>query len=186
MPTLLRERHRPFFMSLTEDQVALVFDRVTKTWPADFRTYPMDHPPRAPVELFETCQRAGLDHARVVMAMATVSSDTGRSAIETLIGKPIEPWCPPDPAPMAAPVASHRPAAAPTGDNRVVLEIKATNPHREGSTAWKEFNMWRVGATVGELLQKGLSRRGMRRGFRNGWIVVTGGATAEEMGGDDA
>jgi hypothetical protein len=171
MRTILQEYHRSFFASLDPDQTELVWSKVIEVWPGDMRPF-SSICPTCGEDLFEFCRDAGLDHARVVLALAREHEPLGVGAIETLVGQPIKPWAASVQAKAGVPTpVAPPPQVAPT-DVRVVLSINITNPHREGTTAWAEFNRWEVGKTMGQLIQKGMSRRAARRGPRNGWITL--------------
>jgi hypothetical protein len=175
--TMLQERHRPLFSALAPEQMTLVWDRVVRAWPTDMRQF-LGTTPNSPEGLFEVCRDAGLDHARVVLSLATEYDTVGRGTIETLVGHPIVPWA----TTVAAENNLRNPPKLPPvytqslPDQRVVLSVNPVNPHREGTTAWAEYRRWVVGKTVDELLRGGMSRRAMRRGPRNGWVVLGEGS----------
>lgn len=181
MRTMLQERHRPYFISLNSEQMDLVWRRVVEAWPVDMREF-LGTPPGCPTNLFETCRMAGLDHARVVLALAREHGTLGRSTIETLVGHPIVPWAetveaarPPSPNRFVIPPIKEGEEDSElqkTLDRSIVISVQEENPHREGTRAWTEYRRWVVGKTVGELIQRGMSRRAARRGPRNGWVKV--------------
>lgn len=171
MRTLLQERHRPLFANLAPDQTALVWSRVTEAWPGDLRPF-KDQCPVCGEELFEICRNAGLDHARVVLSMAREIEAPGVKAIEALVGHPILPWA----ASVEAATALGQPArvvaSPPPRDTRVVVSVAPGNPHHPGSKAHADYAKWRVGKTIDELVQCGMSKRAARRGPRRGWVVL--------------
>lgn len=174
MRTVLQERHRPLFANLNIFQTELVWNKVVETWPGDMRS--KTYQPTCGEELFVVCRDAGLDHARVVLSMAREHSLMGVAAIETLVGKPIAPWAATVAAQAQAQAGVVAPAPAappsPPKTRRVVLSVCPVNPHRPGTVAHTEFAKWRVGATLDELLQKGMQPRAIRRGPRRGWVVL--------------
>lgn len=172
MRTQLQERHRPLFASLDESQMHLVWDRVVAAWPGDMRKF-VGSPPDSPGGLFETFRDAGLDHARVVLSLAREYEPFGRQVIETLVGHPIIPWAESVEARAPAPPVKKTDAVvAKEPDARVVLEVAEANPHREGTGAHKAYQKWRVGATIGELVQKGMPARSVRRDVRHGHVKL--------------
>lgn len=174
MKTMLQERHRPLFASLAPEQMALVWNRVVEAWPADMRKF-LGSEPSSPGDLFEVCREAGLDHARVVLSLAREIQPLGITAIETLVGRPILPWA----ATVEAeerirnpPKARPAPPPVKPPDARMVELVQKPNPHREGTGMWKAYEKWEVGKTVGELTQRGMPARSIRRDVRHGYVVV--------------
>lgn len=175
MRTVLTERHQPRFAGLTPEQTCRVWHCVCAAWPED-----LGNPAEEvsdPALLFEICRGAGLDHARVVLALAREHDAVGRGAIECLVGRPIACWAPavvaplPSPAPAAVP-PSGPPAGPYAADARVVRAVAPGNPHRPGTTAHADYARWRVGRTLAQHVAAGMSRRALRRGLRMGWVEV--------------
>jgi hypothetical protein len=174
MRTMLQERHRHLFSALAPEQMTLVWNRVVQAWPTDMRQF-LATPPNNSGGLFEVCRDAGLDHARVVLSLATEYNAVGRGTIETLVGHPIVPWA----ATVEAeerlrnppPVRSTVTPAIKVHDARVVISV-APNPHREDTGMYRAYQRWVVGAVVGDLLQRGMPSRSVRRDIRHGYVVV--------------
>jgi hypothetical protein len=171
MRTMLEDRHLPHFTALDAEQTRRVWACVRAAWPADVdATESIEDP----VQLFQACRGAGLDHARVVLALARQHDAVGTAAIAALVGRPIAPWLPPAPV-VAAPVpvaALATPSGAYAADSRVVLAVAPSNPHRPGTDAFEDYARWRVGRTLAQHVAAGMPRRALRRGLRNGWVVV--------------
>jgi hypothetical protein len=147
------DRHLIHFTSLGERQLM-------RTWQALVSASYLSRRqrPTSGEELFLMCQRAGLDHANVVLTMASACDDEGRGTIETLVGRPISSWivpgAPPPPKPVARGVAVQRARAE---DSWVVVSVRS-NPKKEGSASYDRYAKWQTGATVAEMLAAGLTR----------------------------
>lgn len=182
MITCLQERHRPLFASLSDAEVMLVWHRVTMRW--DTCRPP---PPVNANELFEMCQAAGLDHARVVLSLADMNG-AARPILEKLIGKPIAPWAEAvttaqgaavagiDRGAGAAPARAAKPLAivpspVKVADNRRVLAVKP-NPYRLDTTVAITYLKWRVGDTVDQCKARGLTAQSVRRDVRRGYVTL--------------
>jgi hypothetical protein len=170
--TILEDRHLSRFTSLDAAQTARVWACVHAAWPEDVGPAPEEV--RDPALLFQLCRGAGLDHARVVLALAREHDAVGTAAIAALVGRPIAPWVPPAPAvPAPAPQPAQPTAGGPyAADSRRVLAVAPSNPHRPGTDAHADYLRWRVGHTLAQHVAAGMPRRALRRALRNGWIVV--------------
>jgi hypothetical protein len=190
--TRLQERHRPLFATLTPSEVEYVWDQVTNKWRADVEEYSNGHEVvvETPDQLFETCRSVGLDHARVVLSFAG-EGGAARPIIEKLIGRPIVPWGPTveaaqaeaaaarasgRPTPPGSPPATRSPTTGPAkrSDTRIVVWIRDANPHRAGCEMAISFDKWRVGETVQQCRDRGVSARNVRRDVRHGHVRLEG------------
>jgi hypothetical protein len=148
----LSERHLPFFSSLTPEMTALVWERM-----AERRLVRREQPPESGVDLFRVCQASGFDHATVVLSLARETGEVGVSAIEMLIGHPIERYVRPklvSQKPPRSPIAPSAPRTS--ADSQLVVLFVATNPKKPTSSAYQKYKLWRVGATVAECRAAGL------------------------------
>jgi len=170
--TQLQERHRALFSSLDHNQTTLVWDRVSKAYSTEFSKVGWP-PPSNGGEVFEICREAGLDHARVVLSLARESDNFGRGTIEALIGRPIVPWAESVEAANGAGLSYvvSKPQTK-REDTRVVVSV-IPNPHKKiGSQMQVDYAYWRVGDTVQECRDRGLSARSVRRDVRHGHVVL--------------
>jgi hypothetical protein len=185
--TRLQERHRPLFATLTPPEVEYVWDQVTNKWRND--TEKLERPSTADA-LFNTCRDAGLDHARVVLSFAGENGDA-RPIIEKLVGRAIVPWGPTVEAAQAeaavarasgrpslpgSPPVPRSPTTGPAkrSDTRIVAWVRDTNPHRAGCEMAISFDKWRVGETVQQCRDRGVSARNVRRDVRHGHVRLEG------------
>lgn len=116
--------------------------------------------------LYEFCDDAGLDQADVVLSLSRDCTKVGVDSIETLIGKPIARVVPP-----AAKQVVVRGAAKRRGDVRKVVAMRA-NPKKPGTMAHARYALYRVGATVDELLAQGLLREDIRYDTKHGYVEL--------------
>lgn len=174
MSAYLSERHHPQFTALAPAEAQLVWNRITQRWPDDTRA--VRQPPADGDELFDDCQLCGLDQVRVVLSVADLGNDTGRTVIEKLIGRPIIPWAASveakqdDPCDVcdgpAAQAARHRKQPP---DTRIVLSV-GPQPHTPGTLIHASYECWRVGDTVQQCRVRGVVRNGVRRDVLHGHV----------------
>lgn len=196
--TKLEERHRPRFAALAPDLVTLVWIAVRTRWSEepDFSLARTSRKIETADALFEVCRDAGLDHARVVLALAGDGRVEARAAIETLVGRPIRPWVEaveadglgpgprgggtggssgggryPTTPRLAAPPSTPRRARAAPVDPRVVKAV-APCPYKPSSARAEAYARWIPGARVDELVAGGLPRRSVCRDVQRGYVAV--------------
>lgn len=184
MITRLQERHRPLFESLTQDEARYVFARVRARWPRDLCGVAVDAVTNG-AALFDACRAAGLDQARVVLALASQRADV---ILEKLVGRPILPWATSVEAKLLAAEQAARPGqagrmrtsataaqaapVAPPAGAALVVKVVKVNPHKPHSLAEVSYRKWRVGDTVAQCRERGLLAISARRDVRRGYVVV--------------
>ena len=156
---VLQERHRQYFNTLDRYMVQRVLLRMEQDRVIERR--PVLHPEEYTGDwLFEFCRSQGLDHATVVLPMCREGDDIGRILIERLIGKPIHVWRPPPqterPRLKDGSLAVRPPSGTFTRDQVILTVIP--NPKKAGSATWHRFAQYVPGRTVGELMERGVTR----------------------------
>lgn len=184
--TILQERHLPRFAGLTPPMIHRVVARVAHRWPDALP--PGTPTPETGGALFDLCRGAGLDHARVVLALAGDPDDLGRAIVEQLVGREIVPWAASVEAAQSAAAAGHRGHGAPLratsrridayatrrkADTRTVLSVADECPHKAGTRAAASWQYWVVGRTVQECRDAGdMHPVDVRRDIFNGDVKV--------------
>lgn len=176
--TRLESRHLERFAALTEDQVRMVVASAGRLWTHDTPGHPPAPlptvEPRLGEDAFHYCQALGLDMALTILSLASEPTAIARGAVEALHGKPILPWA------SSVEEAAGKPqeAGGPNGgskralvDDRVVVSV-APNPRKPDSEAGRAYVHWRAGDTVQACLDRGLTRRSVRRDVRHGHVVL--------------
>jgi hypothetical protein len=160
------ERHLPFFLALDAHPAALarVCERHQFTGIA------------TGAELFVRCQSEHLDHARTVLPLVRETDEVGLKAIECLVGKPVQPWCPPSATPSRGVVAKSGerklvPQASGDRDRLYVVAI-VPNPKKVGSASHTRFALWQVGLTVAECMARGISRGDVSWDVERGFVTL--------------
>lgn len=113
--------------------------------------------PCAPLAL--CLRRAALGQADLVLCLLKIGTGTARRFVERLIGKPITRAVAPPREPcvyLSTPV------------QRVVRVLP--NPCRLSTRFHCNYELFRVGRTVEQLLARGVTRREIRLARRRGWI----------------
>lgn len=131
------DKYRPNFESLSEDEAVLIASRI-------------DDDATTGDELFEHCSERGLDQAAVVMSMARDATATGVSALEKLVGKPIQRRA----ATASKPKAQRGPRPV-LRDDRIIRLLVDKNPKKVTSKAHAKFALYRDGMTVSEYREAG-------------------------------
>jgi len=173
MRTMLGERHMPMFAALEVPEAHLVYSRLMAA-----RALPPElcvAEPQSGEELFGLCQRAGLDHAGVVLTMARETSDIGMSAIAHLVGRPIAAWQRAVSERQAAappPVRRGVAAVQPRAEHSMVVVSHVPNPKKAGSAGWERYNLWQVGALVSECIAAGMWPADVRWDLSKGFVVL--------------
>jgi hypothetical protein len=153
----LQERHRVLFESLTSTEVARAATRMEQDMVLPRR---LGVPHHADGHwLFEVCRREDLDHASCVFPLCREHDDIGVSALEKLVGKPINVWRPAHRTPTRTSQAASKPAtgAGNFSPTQVVLSV-VSNPKKVGCAAWHRYRHWVVGETVQACMARGLTR----------------------------
>jgi hypothetical protein len=168
----LAERHLPFFVSIdAHPQREAILARIVLRHREAGNHFP---DPADGRDLFLHCQSAGLDHARSVLPLVRESDEVGLAAIECLVGQPVHPWAPPAES-RGVRTAEGRtravPAAPSAVDSLYILAV-APNPKKPGTNAWLQYELWRVGATVADCRQAGLSRAAITWDIERGFVKL--------------
>lgn len=154
------------FAALSPDALALAAGAVA-------RRHGIAVAPQTGEELFAACAEANIDHADVVMSLASDPTVLGLQTLETLVGKPVEVCRParspgrPVPvgqyaaAPRAREPVEKRPRAArpasSVSDPRVIAYVMP-NPKRPGSASYDRYAKYVPGMTVDEAIAAGVTR----------------------------
>lgn len=155
------EKYHTHFAALDQDRAHYVAEAVT-------RRHHLPEVPDTPNgdTLYEFCADAGLDQADVVMSLSRDCTAIGVDSIETLIGKPIRRVTPPPAKKVVV-----RGAAKRRADDRKVVAM-VSNPKKPGTMAHARYALYRVGATVDELLAEGLLREDIRYDTKHGFVEL--------------
>lgn len=171
MRTILDERHQPRFEALSPICASLVLERLKQHCALRTSTGPVS----SGAELFALCRDAGLDHAGVVLTLATETSRPGLQAIEVLVGHPIVEWSATVAARAAtAPklpargVAVQKPRDV---DGKFVVSV-VPNPKKPGSATHIRFAQWVVGRTVAQCMSAGLTRADVDWDVSRNFVVL--------------
>lgn len=141
------DKYRTNFESLSEDEAVLIATTIADRYP--------EPPTELPEEItgegvFNMCEVRGLDQAAVVMSMARNATATGVSALEKLVGRPIQRRA----ATASKPRAQRGPRPV-LRDDRVIRVLVDKNPKKAGSRAHDKFALYRDGMTVSEYREAG-------------------------------
>ncbi len=169
------DKYQPNFAALSQESAALLAGALLRRNP-DFGSVEPDR-------LFSRCVELGMDHADVVMSLASDPSPLAVRTLETLVGKPLDVgWpCLKGPAPAKEPKSGEAPARAPREkvqraprgalrDPRIVISVRP-NPKKPGSASYDRYELYRVGMTVDEAIAAGVKREDVawdsdpKRGF---------------------
>jgi hypothetical protein len=171
MRTLLSTRHLPAFEALEGNNISRIVDRLTSNKDIEKGTTAVTG-----AELFEICKRAGLDQARVVLALARETDDIGVKTIEVLVGKPIQPWQPKWERPTKAPTQVRVPRPNISGLPNPTLDMVVTavmpNPKKPSSESYARFAKWKVGLTLRQCLEAGITRGDVKWDTERGFVTL--------------
>ena len=141
----------------------------------DLRAYVLDYfriSRRSRRSLFDLCRDAGLCQADVVLALVRARSAEADTAIERLVGRPIQ-RLPPQRRGYSRPLVRGR-----TGDDRLVLAFRIGDKTLgggailPGSPMYDRLSVIRPGLSLLGLLARGVTRRDVRIATRRGWLVM--------------
>lgn len=115
--------------------------------------------------LFECLHSLHVDQADVVLKLLHLRL---RNEAETLIGRPVM-RCPPDPRLHPKPY----PQRLRTEDERTVVVTVAHNPRLPTTPSFQRYKAFRKGASVAQLIKRGVTRKDLREARQAGWVTFT-------------
>lgn len=84
---------------------------------------------------------------------------------ESIVGRPLT-RCPPDPRLHPKPL----PSRLRTEDERTVVVGVAPNPRLPTTPSFQRYKAFRKGASVAQLIKRGVTRKDIREARREGWV----------------
>lgn len=161
------------FARLSEEQTRLVWSAVHKRYPTRVPPPPVD---ADGMEAFLRIGESGLDHAQVVLCMATETDLVALAAVECLVGKGISRQFKRTPAPRQVVEKpdrgrAQRATTAPWTPQHVI-ETVTENPKRQGTASYERYAKYRVGMTVAEALAAGITRGDLAWDTERGFVVL--------------
>ena len=148
------EKYRRNFESLTEEEATLIATQ-------------LEDDSTTGDELYQHCSDRNLYQAAVVMSMARTTDAIGVSALEKLVGKPIQ---------KNAQVArtqqrSKRPRPV-LRDDRIIRVLVDSNPKKPGSKTYERFELYEDGMTVQQFRERGGTSDDVKWDAERGFIRV--------------
>ena len=126
------------------------------------------------VSFFDTLQRARLCQADLVLCLLRLNTPRALRHAAKLVGRPIT-HCPPCLRQLGR---RPRAVAAQLPDDRVVIRVRPPAPVERGkrrllcSPMYDRLAKARVGATVAQLVARGITRRDLRIATRRGYLEI--------------
>ncbi len=152
------DKYRPRFDTLSPEQTAHLATAVARRH--NLPEVPDSH------NLYEACESAGLDQADVVMSLSQDATPMGIAIIETMVGHVIVR----ERTEELRPRRQRQPRQL-KRDTRVIATV-APNPKRPGSKSHARYTLYEVGATVEDLISRGLTAGDIRHDLSHGFITV--------------
>jgi hypothetical protein len=162
--TMILPKYRPNFDQLTTEMAHHL---------ASAMHLPQDEP-LSGQDIFEVADEAGMDHADVVMCLATDPTVLGVQVVETLVGRPIVRRVPT--AQRAVSRGPRRTVSVRRSDPRHIVYVSPTNPKKAGSASYDRFALYREGMTVDEFVQAGGTIADVKWDAERGHIRLEGDA----------
>lgn len=131
----------------------------------------LQHGTPEPTTLRDLCDRAGLDHADVVMSLSRDATVDGVVILEALIGKAITREAPKPATTPRTPKVSRTTTPGVFSDTTRITEV-GENPKKPGSASHARFALYRAGMTVAEALAAGVTKGDVRWDMERGHIKL--------------
>lgn len=175
---MIHARYEDAFRSLTSDELTCAVESLARQRPIIYELEDF----LSGQELLDLCRAEHISQAEVIMSMARDLRPAAVSAVERLVGRPMDRRSPTQveqerhavvcAARPAPPPPTERVVATSQADARVITLLVPANPKRAGTSAHTKYALYRTGMTVGEFLRAGGTRGDLTWDAQRSYIEV--------------